>query len=137
MAEQERLLRERPADHPKDSACLQSPISDDMFTAGPARDAFIARDKRRLERFTPGFLDAMAKLGFGARLKLPRLTLPTLLVLASDDLATDNAETERGFAQMTAGRVGPRYIRGSHGLQFDAPAELARVLVAWVEETRA
>jgi pimeloyl-ACP methyl ester carboxylesterase len=133
MAEQERLMREHPADYPRDRACVESPISDDMFTAGPARAGFIAGDTRRLARFTPAFLDAMAKLAFGARLKLPRLTLPLLLILASDDLATDNAETERGIAQMTAGRVTPRYIQGAHGLQFDAPGELARAITAWVD----
>jgi alpha-beta hydrolase superfamily lysophospholipase len=128
MAAQEDRARGSPVDRP----CLESPIREDMFTSGPALAGFILRDPRRLAYFTPRFYDVMAKLAFGAQLRLPKQTLPTLLVLATDDLATDNAETERAFVQPKGGQVASRYVKGAHGLQFDAPAELARTIVEWI-----
>jgi alpha-beta hydrolase superfamily lysophospholipase len=119
--------------NPPDSPCLESPITEDMFTSGPALAGFIAGDRHRLARFTPRFHDIMGKLGMGARMKLPRLELPILLVLARDDQATDNRETEAGFARLTGGRAVIQQIEGAHGMQFDAPAELARALITWID----
>ena len=132
MDAQDRLARENPPDSP----CIESPISDEMFTSGPALAGFITQDRRRLARFTPRFLDVMGKLGMGARLTLPKLSLPILLVLATEDAATDNQETQRAFTEMTHGRVGACYLAGAHGLQFDAPDQLARTIVHWAERTR-
>jgi alpha-beta hydrolase superfamily lysophospholipase len=124
MAEQELLARERPKDEP----CLRSPILEEMFTSGPALEGFIAKDPHRLVSYSPRFQDAMAKLGFGARRALSRLDLPLLVVLARDDQATDNAETERGFARLAGGRAAIEVLDGAHGLQFDAPEALARAV---------
>jgi len=124
---------ERAADSlPKDGAFLTSPISEDMFTTGPALIDFILRDEQRLLKFTPRFHGVMRKLGMAARLVMPKLDLPTLLILARQDLATDNAETERNFAKWTAGRAVVEYVESAHGIQFDAPGELARLIAAWV-----
>jgi len=131
MAAQERLAASSAA--AEDVACLESPISEEMFTSGPALNRFIKPDAQRLAAFTPRFHAIMAKLGMGARLKLPKLALPIQLILASDDAATDNLETERGFTGMTGGRVVAQYIDGAHGLQFDAPDALARAIVEWTE----
>jgi alpha-beta hydrolase superfamily lysophospholipase len=128
MAEQERAARESPRDRP----CLESPIDEEMFTAGPALADFIVPDRRRTAHFTPRFLEIMGRLALGARMSLPKLDLPMLLVLASDDAATDNQATESGLARLTSGRVAARYLTGAHGLQFDAPAELARTIIDWV-----
>lgn len=127
MAEQEPLARSRPAHEP----CLRSPIVEEMFTSGPALEGFIAKDPHRLVSYSPRFQEAMAKLGFGARRALARLDLPLLVVLARDDQATDNAETERGFAKLAAGRAAIEYLDGAHGLQFDAPEALARAVGAF------
>jgi len=124
MAEQEGAARDEP--QPEDRPCLASPISEEMFTSGPALDAFIMKDPRRLALFTPRFAAIMSKLGMGARLKLPKLQVPLLVVLASDDRATDNDETLRGIGKLTGSRAVFRTIAGAHGLQFDAPDALAR-----------
>jgi alpha-beta hydrolase superfamily lysophospholipase len=123
MAAQETAARTAAA--AEGDPCLESPISEDMFTSGPAREGFVMQDANRLALFTPRFHAIMGKLGMGTRLKLPKLDLPMLVVLASDDAATDNAETEQGFAKLTAGRAAVRTIDGAHGLQFDAPDALA------------
>lgn len=116
---------------PGDRAYLESPVREDMFTAGPALTDFILRDEHRLGRFTPRFHRIMGKLGMGARLAMPKLDLPTLLILAREDLVTDNAETERNFARWTGGRAVVEYVESAHGMQFDAPDELARRIGAW------
>jgi acylglycerol lipase len=129
MAEQEPLARGQPESAP----CLESPISEGMFTSGPFLDDFIVKDEHRLARFTPRFLAAMGKLGMGARLALPKLALPILLVLAERDRATDNTETERGFEKAKAARVTRVRLESAHGMQFDVPEALARSIVEWTE----
>jgi surfactin synthase thioesterase subunit len=107
-----------------------------MFTSGPALRGFILRDARRLALFTPRFHAIMAKLGMGARLKLPKLDLPISTVLARNDKATDNRETEEGLFKLTAGRAHIQYLDGAHGLQFDAPDALATAIATFAGEKR-
>ena len=121
----------------EDEACLASPIAEEMFTAGPALRSFIAPDAQKLTHVSPRFHAIMAKLGMGVRLKLPRLAVPSLVVLASRDAATDNAETTRGFTKLTGGRAVFETIDGAHGLQFDAPDRLAQVIAAFASRTGA
>ena len=127
MAEQEPVARASPPDRP----CLESPIDERMFTTGPALAGFILADADRLVLFTPRFHAAMAKLGLGARLKLAKVRVPILVVLASDDRATDNRETERGIGKLTGGRAVVERVAGAHGLQFDAPAALADAMIGF------
>lgn len=127
MAEEERAADALP----EDRVCLESPVREDMFTAGPALTDFILRDEYRLDKFTPRFHHIMGKLGMGARFAMPKLDIPTLLILARGDLATDNAETEHNFVKWTAGRAVIEYVESAHGIQFDAPDELARRIGVW------
>jgi alpha-beta hydrolase superfamily lysophospholipase len=117
---------------PLDRPCLESPITDDMFTDGPALASFIHRDPHRLTRFTPRFHSVMSRLAMGAHRKLPVLDLPLLVVLAKRDRATDNQRTERGLAVLSAGRAVIEHVDSAHGMQFDAPDELAARVAAWV-----
>jgi alpha-beta hydrolase superfamily lysophospholipase len=132
MAAQEETARSSP----EEVACLASPISEDMFTSGPALFDFIMKDENRVALFTPRFHAVMAKLGMGARLKLPKLDLPISVILARDDQATDNRETEEGIGKLTGGRASFDTLPGMHGLQFDAPDELARLIVARASHRR-
>jgi alpha-beta hydrolase superfamily lysophospholipase len=116
---------------PEGMASLENPIREEMFTRGPALADFILADAHRLSAFTPRFYAIMMKLGMGAHFLLPRARVPILVVLARDDRATDNEDTVRGVARLTAGRAEVAYIDGEHGMQFDAPDALARVLAAW------
>jgi alpha-beta hydrolase superfamily lysophospholipase len=118
---------------PDDRACLKSPIDEEWFTQGPALTNFIRRDKLRLLQFTPRFYRIMTKLGVGAHLKLPKLDLPTLLVLARRDRATDNEKTTEALSRAARGRADVAFIDSAHGMQFEAPADLARALGDWTE----
>jgi len=126
MAAQAEIARSSPEDRP----CLESPISEEMFTSGPALGDFIMKDQQRLAKFTPRFQAVMGKLGMGTRLKLPKLAIPVFVILASDDVATDNRATQEGIAKLTGGRATFDTLAGAHGLQFDAPDALARLIAA-------
>jgi alpha-beta hydrolase superfamily lysophospholipase len=129
MRMQEALVRSSPPA----IACLESPIREEMFTRGPHLAGFIVKDELRGRHFSPRFHDIMARLAMGVTLRLGQLRLPMLLVLADADEAADNAQTLRAFGRLTNAPVSIEHIHGSHGLQFDAPEELGRLLVSWTE----
>ena len=64
--------------------------------------------------------------------KATRLTAPTLVVLAEADRVVDNAATKRLFDAMRASPKELRTVPGEHGVQFDAPDEVANILHQWV-----
>jgi alpha-beta hydrolase superfamily lysophospholipase len=127
MAAQQPLRRSNAPGTP----CLESPIREEMFTGGPLLESFIRKDEQRLRHFTPRFCDAMDRLALGARTRLERLALPILLVLADADQATDNAQTANAFTRLTGASVRVERVEGAHGMQFDAPGALGRILVSW------
>lgn len=129
MREQEEIRGSSPPETP----CLESPIREDMFTTGPYLASFIAKDEWRTRLFSPRFHGVMAKMAMGATLRLGQLGLPMLVVLADADLATDNAQTARAFERLQRAKVSIEHIQSAHGVQFDAPEELARLLVSWVQ----
>ncbi len=129
MREQEPLRRASPPEAP----CLESPIREAMFTSGPYLEGFIERDEHRCRLFSPRFHAIMTKMAMLAPARLGALRLPMLLVLASEDRATDNPQTLRVFERVTKARVAIEHVHSAHGIQFDAPEELARILVSWVQ----
>ena len=132
MREQEEIRRSSAPETP----CLESPIREDMFTTGPQLASFIAKDERRTQLFSPRFHSIMTKMAMGATLRLRQLGLPMLVVLAEADLATDNEQTARAFERFQRANISIEHIRSPHGIQFDAPEELARLLVSWVRAER-
>jgi len=58
--------------------------------------------------------------------------VPTLIVLAEADRVVDNAATEGLFTAMRASRKDLRTVPGEHGVQFDAPHEVAAILHDWL-----
>jgi alpha-beta hydrolase superfamily lysophospholipase len=112
---------------------LDSPITDDMFTTGPALGGFIAEDPLRLRLFSPRFLDVSTRLTVAAAGRLRTIAAPILCVLASRDRATDNEATLAALSTLSA-PVTTVTLVGDHGLQFDAPAELAAAVGDWVKD---
>jgi pimeloyl-ACP methyl ester carboxylesterase len=116
----------------EDDACVPSPISEEMFTRGPALADFILKDDDRVRMLSPRFSVVSAKLSAFALARLPRLAVPTLVVLAADDAATDNEATRTAFSALPRERVEIVTLPGSHGVIFDAPAELATAIAGFV-----
>jgi alpha-beta hydrolase superfamily lysophospholipase len=122
----------RRAGAPEDQACLESPIVEEMFTEGAFLESFIRRDPLRLKMFTPRFHQANVKLAMNAVMRLKTLKVPMLVVLASRDLATDNAETLRAFEKIPRDQVRIESLSSMHGMQFDQPELLARAISSWM-----
>lgn len=134
LSERMRALAEQATGLPPADPVLESPITDEMFTAGPALDGFIRRDEARWRRFSPRFLEVSTRLSLAARMRLRRLTIPVFVALAEDDVTTDNAAILAELARLPADRVRTTCLPGPHGLQFDAPAALAERLDAWAHQ---
>lgn len=115
----------------EDAAVLESPIDEELFTRGDALRSFILQDEQRLLRFTPRFASIMARMGLVASTKIAKLEKPILLLLASADRATDNTKTRAGLAKVPNLEV--EEVPGEHGLQFEAPDETVRRIVAWID----
>jgi alpha-beta hydrolase superfamily lysophospholipase len=111
---------------PEDEACIASPITDDLFTRGPALHDFIARDPLRLTAFTRRFRTVMDRMALFAPRLLAKIGVPVHLVLAEDDRATDNAATRATFAVLP--QLVTTTVPGEHGVQFDAPDALIAVI---------
>lgn len=134
LSERMRALAEQATGLPPGDPVLESPIADEMFTAGPALDGFIRRDEVRWRRFSPRFLDVSTRLSLAARLRLRKLARPVFVALAEDDVTTDNAAILAELRRLPPDRVRTTCLPGPHGLQFDAPAALAERLDAWVHQ---
>lgn len=121
--------------HPPHAPVLDSPITDEMFTAGPALEQFIRRDQARWRRFSPRFLEVSTRLSMAARLRLRKIERPVFVALAEGDVTTDNETILSELARLPANRVHTTSLPGAHGLQFEAPQALAERLDAWARDT--
>ena len=104
----------------------------EAFTRGPAYHQVVLPDPLRLRKISPRFNSILAKFAFMIGPKVTRLTVPTLIVLAASDRVVDNGATEQLFATMRASPKELRTVPGEHGVQFDAPDEVANILHQWV-----
>jgi alpha-beta hydrolase superfamily lysophospholipase len=106
----------------EDAPAIVTPIAETMFTRGPYLDAWVYADDRRLMRITPRFRKHMAKLAMGATMRLRKLSVPTLLLLAEGDEATDNDAVDAAMAKLPEGVVERHATVSGHAMQFDVPA---------------
>lgn len=121
---------------PQDEPAIRSPISETMFTKGPYLDAWILRDEERLERFTPRFRGHMGKLAMAAAFALRKLRVPTLLLLAQDDEATDNEAVDAAISKVPEGVIRRHVAPGGHAMQFDARTFMTDRVIEFYEELR-
>jgi alpha-beta hydrolase superfamily lysophospholipase len=117
---------------PSAEATVDPTIPAEAFTRGPAYEQVILPDPLRLRKVSPRLNGVLAEFAYMIGAKLTRLTVPTLIVLAEADRVVDNAATERLFATMRASRKELRTVPGEHGVQFDAPHEVAAILGDWL-----
>jgi pimeloyl-ACP methyl ester carboxylesterase len=115
-----------------DEAIVRTPIREEMFTVGPELERFIRRDQQRVQWMTPRMVKVSRKLATAAVGRLARLHPPVLLVLATDDEATDNQATLRAFERLSRARLEVVELPAKHGVQFDAPDPLSHHLSAFV-----
>jgi acylglycerol lipase len=107
-------------------------IPPEAFTRGPAYEHVILPDPLRLQKLSPRLNGILEDFAFMIGAKLSRLTVPTLMVLAQVDRVVDNAATEQLFRGMRAKPKKLHTVSGEHGVQFDAPREVAAILHDWI-----
>ncbi len=115
---------------PEDQPVVATPIAEEMFTRGPALDAFVRADPLRLLTVTPRFRKVMGRLAITAAVALRRCEVPVLAILADGDEATDSDAAERALSS----RATVVRIPGPHGLMFERADELAGAIAAFIEE---
>ena len=120
----------------EDAAVVATPIADEMFTAGPFLDAFVRPDAGKLRHVTPRYRALMNKLAFGAVGALRRLSVPTTVLLATDDPATDNVATRQALAKCPEGVVSIVETASGHGMQFDVPDFVVEHILATFSASR-
>jgi len=121
---------DHPGEGPEEEVCFPSPLSEDLFTSGPALNDFILRDPLRLKAFSRRFRAIMDRMALFAPRSLPKIEVPCMLVLADDDRATDNARTREVFDAIS--QLEHVSVPGQHGVQFDAPEELVAAVIEFV-----
>ena len=117
----------------EDDPAIASPITEEMFTTGPYLGAWILRDEQRLRHFTPRFRDHMRKLGMGAAMALRKIDIPTLVLLADDDAATDNAAVREKMSKLPEDLVRIETTSGAHAIQFENPEFFTSTVTAFFE----
>lgn len=114
------------------SSSLKIPLTEDMFTDIPCFRDLIRADELAVRAFTPQFLKVSQKMMLVATARLPQLTHPVLLLLAGKDQAVDNKTTLAKFQRLRSAEVTVATLPHNHGLQFEAPREIARNISEWL-----
>jgi alpha-beta hydrolase superfamily lysophospholipase len=114
------------------SGLLRSPITDDMFTPVRELQEFIAHDQLALRAITPQFLRVSQQMQLVATTRLAHLINPVLLLLAANDQAVDNERTLTAFQRLPAGALTWATLACNHGMQFEAPQEIAWHITKWM-----
>ena len=104
----------------------------DRFTTGPAYREYIIPDKLRTRAVSPRFNSIMVRMTSMIAPRWARLTLPILMIIASDDRLADNNKHEKAFEVLKAPRKRKVVVSGEHGVQFDAPGETATAISSWL-----
>ena len=104
----------------------------ECFTDGPMFDTFIVPDPLRLTHVSLRMNRIMADFSRGIWMKFLRLKAPTLVILGEDDEVVDNRATAQLFDRLRCSRKAFRTLPGKHGLQFDVPDDVVRLVSQWV-----
>jgi alpha-beta hydrolase superfamily lysophospholipase len=96
------------------------PLNDPaLFTDMPHRRRQIADDPLALRRATARLLVENVRLGVYVRVARRRITVPTLVLLASRDRIIDNRRTRRFFRKMAGPVHVQEYAGACHTLEFE------------------
>jgi alpha-beta hydrolase superfamily lysophospholipase len=115
---------------------VRLPLDDPaLFTDQPAARRRIAADPLAVRKVTLAFLSATLELDRRLPVLLPRLTLPTLMMLAGRDRIVDNRRTRQLFDTIPASeKVLHEFGQARHTFEFEPDREeILAVLLAWLE----
>lgn len=107
------------------------PIPLEDFTSGPYLKQFLRLDP--LCRKTVGlrFINIQQRIGQLAGPRLSKLDLPLLMILATRDQVSDTPKLAGLFGKCRAVPKRLDLIDAAHGINFDAPDQIAEICQAW------
>ena len=68
-------------------------------------------------------------------MKLIRMTLPVLTILAEADAAVDNVASQRILQRRQHASDETHIVPGQHGVQFDASDKCSALMLDWLNKT--
>lgn len=99
---------------------VKVPIRDEMFTRDPEKYRFIREDKLKLESMTSRFCFEMFKIDRRINRYLNTLSLPVLVLLASEDEVVDNLKIQtKFFTHFGSSRKALEMFHCAHDLFFE------------------
>ena len=117
------------------SGQVQSPLTPEMFTDIFEFQKYIANDDLAVRTFTTRFIQVSQQMQLVAITRLTHLICPVLLLLAAKDQTVDNPRTLVAFQKLPAATLTCATLSCNHGMQFEAPQELATRITEWVQRT--
>lgn len=127
------LILNQPFETGTSSAQTEPPtVPIEKFTSGPMFDSFIKPDPLKLSAVSKRMNGIMQEFSQGLWMKLLRINLPVMIVLGTKDEVVDNVATKRLFDRISNARSKMHAVDAAHGIQFDAPAETAALIVDWI-----
>jgi len=114
-------------------ARLPIPLPLEDFTRGPALDGFLRPDPLRLTDTSARFVRIQNHIGRWSAVRLAKLRLPLLTILAEQDDISDNGKIKSLFERSSASPKTLIEVPGRHGVLFDAPEPTAVACQQWLE----
>ena len=98
------------------------PLNDpELFTNNPAMQDYLRQDEFQLHKVTAQFMYVSRRIDWSLKFaKADSISVPTTLILASDDKIIDNDETERIVRKLAGDNLKVVRLQGSHTLEFEA-----------------
>jgi len=116
-----------------DFACLQSPLTPEMFSDREKVLNFIREDALTQRVFTPRFFRIAGEMSIAAHASLPELSQPVLLLLAERDETADNLQTLEAFQRLPKALLTTASLNCRHGMQFEHPHEIVSRILQWLQ----
>ncbi|MGI9491809.1 MAG: alpha/beta hydrolase [Geminicoccaceae bacterium] len=106
------------------------------FTRGPALEGFLRPDPLRLTHTSARFVSIQNRIGRWSAVRLAKLRLPLLAILAEQDNISDNDKTRGLIDRSSASPKTLIDVPGRHGIIFDAPIQIADACRDWLDRLR-
>ncbi|MGI9510097.1 MAG: alpha/beta hydrolase [Geminicoccaceae bacterium] len=133
VAPRQTAMVQQPLDDLPPEAQLPIPLELEDFTQGPALEGFLRPDPLRLTHVSARFIGIQNMIGRWSAIRLVRLRLPLLTLLAEQDDISDNARMKALFERSSASPKTLIEVPGRHGIVFDAPGPVAAACRQWLD----
>lgn len=118
--------------HPR--KLLDIPLDERIFTKDPKYADFIKKDELKLKKVTARFFFETGMMNFHFDRIARKIKIPTLALLAGDDVVVDNAETKKWFKRLgSRDKTIKTYENCWHSLLFEDPRNPADYLACWIK----